>query len=184
MISFDNVNEKELNKEFISKLENLLINKTSKENLDEIIKLLNDCLIVDWYKREPTRSKIKRNLIKYSKSHEDSLNKEAVNILVNESMMIMNELIKKHMLKKRMVIKMSIVFTEASYENSVIELFKNINYEYVYGPDIERDFYSPFYESELENSLTRINKGQSYSAIKEAINKLKNIENGSLIQKK
>ena len=41
---------------------------------------------------------------------------------------------------------MSIVFTEASYENSVIELFKNINYEYVYGPDIERDFYSPFYE--------------------------------------
>lgn len=78
---------------------------------------------------------------------------------------------------------MSIVFTEASYENSVIELFKNINYEYVYGPDIERDFYSPFYESELENSLTRINKGQSYSAIKEAINKLKNIENGSLIQK-
>ena len=78
---------------------------------------------------------------------------------------------------------MSIVFTEASYENSVIELFKNINYEYVYGPDIERDFYSPFYESELENSLIRINKGQSYSAIKEAINKLKNIENGSLIQK-
>ena len=101
VISFDNVNEKELNKEFISKLENLLINKTSKENLDEIIKLLNDCLIVDWYKREPTRSKIKRNLIKYSKSHEDSLNKEAVNILVNESMMIMNELIKKHMLKKK-----------------------------------------------------------------------------------
>ena len=38
--------------------------------------------------------------------------------------------------------------------------------------------------NELENSLTRINKGQSYSAIKEAINKLKNIENDFFNSKK
>ena len=32
---------------------------------------------------------------------------------------------------------MSTIFTEANYENSVIELFRNdLGYEYVYGPDI------------------------------------------------
>jgi len=37
---------------------------------------------------------------------------------------------------------MSFVFIEASYENSIIELFQNnLGYDYVYGPDIERDFF-------------------------------------------
>lgn len=41
---------------------------------------------------------------------------------------------------------MSGVYTEADYENSIIELFQNtLEYEYIYGPDIERDFYSPLY---------------------------------------
>ena len=32
------------------------------------------------------------------------------------------------------------LYTEADYENSVIELFRNdLGYEYAYGPDIERD---------------------------------------------
>lgn len=36
---------------------------------------------------------------------------------------------------------MSGLYTEADYENSVIELFRNdLGYEYAYGPDIERDF--------------------------------------------
>jgi len=78
---------------------------------------------------------------------------------------------------------MNQIFTEANYENSVIELFKNMDYEYVYGPNIERDFYSPFYEDELESALNNINKELSYKALQEAVNKLRNIENGSLIQK-
>lgn len=75
------------------------------------------------------------------------------------------------------------LFTEASYENSIIELFENMDYEHIYGPNIERDFYSPFYEEELENSLHNINRGLSYTALQEAVNKLRNIENGSLVQK-
>lgn len=36
--------------------------------------------------------------------------------------------------------------TEADYENAIIELFRNdLGYEYVYGPDVERDFNSPLY---------------------------------------
>ena len=39
---------------------------------------------------------------------------------------------------------MSLFYSEADYENSIIELFQNeLEYEYVYGPDIERDFSSP-----------------------------------------
>ena len=39
------------------------------------------------------------------------------------------------------------LYTEADYENSVIELFRNdLVYDYAYGPDIERDFYCALYE--------------------------------------
>ena len=79
---------------------------------------------------------------------------------------------------------MSIFYTEADYENSVIELFKNdLEYEYIYAPDLERDFYSPLYDEVLENSLQRINKVLTSDAINDALFKLKNFENGSLVQK-
>ena len=39
---------------------------------------------------------------------------------------------------------MSVVFTEASYENSIIELFQEMGYTHVYGPDVERDLPMPF----------------------------------------
>ena len=79
---------------------------------------------------------------------------------------------------------MSFVFIEASYENSIIELFQNnLGYEYVYGPDIERDFYSPLYEDVLLDSLYRLNRGLPDNAIQDALYKLRNIENGELVQK-
>ena len=74
--------------------------------------------------------------------------------------------------------------TEADYENSVIELFRNdLGYEYAYGPDIERDFYSPLYEEVLLDSLYRLNRGLPDDAISDALFKLKNFENGELVQK-
>lgn len=80
--------------------------------------------------------------------------------------------------------KMSGLYTEADYENSVIELFKNdLGYEYAYGPDIERDFYSPLYEEVLLDSLYRLNRGLPDDAIQDALFKLKNFENGELVQK-
>lgn len=76
------------------------------------------------------------------------------------------------------------MFTEADYENSIIELFQNtLRYEYIYGPDIERDFYSPLYEDVLIDSLRNLNRDLPEDAIVEAIYKLKNIENGELVQK-
>lgn len=79
---------------------------------------------------------------------------------------------------------MSTNYTEADYENSVIELFRNdLGYEYVYGPDIERDFHSPLYEEVLEDSMYRLNRDLPSDAIQDAMFKLKNFENGELVQK-
>jgi len=79
---------------------------------------------------------------------------------------------------------MSGLYTESDYENSIIELFQNnLGYEYAYGPDIERDFYNPLYEEVLLNSLHRLNKGLPDDAIQDAVFKLKNFENGELVQK-
>ncbi len=76
------------------------------------------------------------------------------------------------------------MYTESSYENSIIELFQNdLGYEYTYGPDIKRDFYSPLYEDVLIESLYRLNRGIPDDAIQEALYKLKNFENGELVQK-
>ena len=79
---------------------------------------------------------------------------------------------------------MSKFFIEADYENSIVELFqKDLGYEYAYGPDIERDYYSPLYEDVLMESLYRLNRGLPDTAIQEALYKLKNFENGELVQK-
>lgn len=75
-------------------------------------------------------------------------------------------------------------YTEADYENSIIELFTDVlGYEHKYGPEVERDFYSPLYEEVLLDSLRRLNKGLPEDAIADALFKLKNFENGSLAQK-
>lgn len=75
-------------------------------------------------------------------------------------------------------------YTESDYENAVIGLFHDeLNYDYVYGPTIDRDFRSPLYDEVLEESLRRINKGVPYEAIQDALFRLRNFENGELVQK-
>jgi type I restriction enzyme R subunit len=74
-------------------------------------------------------------------------------------------------------------YNEASYENSVIELFVNMGYTHVYGPDIERDFKSPLYDAVLEESIRRINPTLPEGAIEDALYKLRNFENGELVQR-
>lgn len=78
---------------------------------------------------------------------------------------------------------MSGVYTEADYENTIIELFRHMGWQYVYGPDLERDYHDPLYEDELEGALHRINPTMPESAIQDALFKLKNFENEDLIQK-
>ena len=79
---------------------------------------------------------------------------------------------------------MSGFYTEAHYENSVIELFRNVGYTQSLCTGFgARFFYIPLHNEEVEDSLQRINKGAPYDAISEALFKLHNFENGQLVQK-
>lgn len=74
-------------------------------------------------------------------------------------------------------------FTEDNYEKALISLFEGMGYQYLYGPNIERDYYVPYYEAQLEESLQTINPKKPHAAIHEAIIKLRNIDMGSLTQR-
>lgn len=78
---------------------------------------------------------------------------------------------------------MSAFFTEADYEKSVIELFQNLGYSYIYAPELERDYSCPVQESTLQDCLVKINKNLPYAAIMEAIGKLRDFDAGSLLQR-
>lgn len=78
---------------------------------------------------------------------------------------------------------MATFFTEADYEKSVIELFQNLGYSYIYAPELERDYSCPVLESTLQDCLVKINKNLPYAAIMEAIGKLRDFDAGSLLQR-
>ena len=76
------------------------------------------------------------------------------------------------------------VFTETNYENAILELFcQHLGYTTAYGPDIIRDYKNPLFEDDLIPSITRLNKDLPKQAVEEALNKLRNIDSGTLIQK-
>ena len=78
---------------------------------------------------------------------------------------------------------MSADYNEEAYENALIELFQNMGWEHVYGPDIDRDWHSPLYDSVLEESIRRLNPKAAPAAIDEALLKLRHFENAELKKK-
>ena len=74
-------------------------------------------------------------------------------------------------------------YTEANYENALIQLFEEMGYNHAYGPDIDRDYKSPLYMDELTGALYRLNPTLPDDAISDALYKLQNFENGELVQK-
>lgn len=75
-------------------------------------------------------------------------------------------------------------YTEANYENAVIEMFRDtLGYGYAYGPDVVRDYADPLYMDELLSALRRVNPKLPEAALTEAIYKLRNFEYGTLLQR-
>ena len=75
-------------------------------------------------------------------------------------------------------------FTEANYENAIIEIFRDtLGYSYTRGSDVARDYAVPLYTDELLPALRRINAKLPESAITEAVYKLRDFESGDLVQK-
>ena len=74
------------------------------------------------------------------------------------------------------------IFSEETYEQALIELFRELGFRYEYGPDIERDYCNPLLDDVLQESLQRINPTLPQSAIEDAIKKLHQIEGSSLYE--
>lgn len=78
---------------------------------------------------------------------------------------------------------MATYFTEADYEEAIIELFQKLGYTHIYAPELERDYSTPFLESVLQDCLVKLNKKLPYAAIAEALAKLREFESGRLVQR-
>jgi len=80
------------------------------------------------------------------------------------------------------VIEMS--FTETNYENAILQLFQQrLDYNYIYGPDVNRDYHCPLYMDALLPALGQVNPALPEEAVAEAVYKLQNFEGGTLLQK-
>ena len=76
------------------------------------------------------------------------------------------------------------IFTESTFEQAIIELFKNMGYTHIYAPDLNRtDYTRPLLDEHLRDSLVRVNRGMPGAAIDEAVGKLNDLDSGSLLQK-
>ena len=78
---------------------------------------------------------------------------------------------------------MSEQFKESDYENCIIELFKGMGYEYLYGPKVDRNYEDPIYNDVFVQKLRDLNAKLPDEAIVETIRKIKSFENGSITQK-
>ena len=75
-------------------------------------------------------------------------------------------------------------FTEDDFENAILELFREqLGYDYVYSPNVIRDYAEPLYVEVLEAMLPQINRGLPQAAIDEAMVKIRTYEGGTLVQK-
>ena len=74
-------------------------------------------------------------------------------------------------------------YKESDYEQAIMELFGGLDYQTLYAPDIERDFKSPLYDEVLEEQILKLNPTLPQEAIDNALYKLRNFDNGKLIQK-
>lgn len=97
IISYENVNENILNEEFLREAEKILSNILALDDTENILKIIKDNLVVDWYKRENIRSKISRSINTYCLKNINSLDKNSIEHMVGKIMWTMNDLIKKHM---------------------------------------------------------------------------------------
>ena len=74
-------------------------------------------------------------------------------------------------------------FTEDSYEQTLISLFKELGYQYECGYDVERDFRLPYHASDLKGALQRFNPMLSAEVLNEAFRLVTHVNEGTLEQR-
>ena len=73
--------------------------------------------------------------------------------------------------------------TEANYENTLIQLFLELGYEYECGYDVERDYRNPYYEEDLRQALRTQNPLLRADVLEEAFRLVTHVNEGTLEQR-
>ena len=73
--------------------------------------------------------------------------------------------------------------SEANYENTLIQLFQDLGYQYECGYDVERDYRNPYYERDLREALHRLNPMLSEEVLNEAFRLITHVNEGVLEQR-
>ena len=72
---------------------------------------------------------------------------------------------------------------EANYENTLIQLFQELGYEYECGYDVERDYRNPYNEGDLRQALHKQNPQLSDDVLEEAFRMVTHVNEGILEQR-
>ena len=72
-------------------------------------------------------------------------------------------------------------YNENAYENAVLEVLRAMKWEYMYGPDIERDYSDPTLPDVFEYQVRKLNKGVPDEAVNDAIRQVRGIAGGSVV---
>ena len=72
---------------------------------------------------------------------------------------------------------------EANYENTLVQLFQDLGYQYECGYDVERDYRNPYNEDDLRDSLRRQNPMLSDEVLNEAFRLVTHVNEGTLEQR-
>ena len=73
--------------------------------------------------------------------------------------------------------------TEESYENTLIQLFQDLGYQYECGYNVEREYRNPYYEADLQDALRRQNPILSDEVLQEAFRLVTHVNEGILEQR-
>ena len=74
-------------------------------------------------------------------------------------------------------------YTEAHYENTLIQLFQDLGYQYECGYNVEREYRNPYYEADLQDALRRQNPMLSDEVLQEAFRLVTHVNEGILEQR-
>ena len=77
----------------------------------------------------------------------------------------------------------NIGYTENDYEQTLIQLFQGMGYQYECGYDVERDYRDPFHEDDLRRALRQQNPMMSDEVLDEAFRLVTHVNEGPLEQR-
>ena len=72
---------------------------------------------------------------------------------------------------------------ENFYEQTLIQLFQEMGYQYECGYDVERDFREPYYALDVRKALRKLNPTMSQEVLEEAYRKITHVNEGILEQR-